>query len=158
MSSNSATARPFSWPLALLFFLVAYVIVTVLAAASTEVYRHIYQVPYAHELGVGLLEDPAFAATVPFHVLIMLLVWPAFAWLFLRSRGAQSTRPLAWAWLAAAVVVDFLGFVAIEHPWSLTTREFYVDYQPWITLIYAAIFASPWIGFALVRRGARSGR
>jgi hypothetical protein len=31
----------------------------------------------------------------------------------------------------------------IENPWSMSAREFYVDYQPWITLIYAAIFASP---------------
>ena len=32
-----------------------------------------------------------------------------------------------------------------------TFKEFYVDYQPWITLIYLAIFAGPVVGFFLMR-------
>jgi hypothetical protein len=50
--------------------------------------------------------------------------------------------------------VDFLGFVAIDHAWSLTPPEFYVDYQPWITLIYAVIFASPLLALAMLWRRA----
>ena len=46
------------------------------------------------------------------------------------------------------------GYYATKpwHPWSLTFKEFYVDYQPWITLIYIAIYASPFIayGFSLL--------
>ena len=33
-----------------------------------------------------------------------------------------------------------IGWVMIKHPWSLSFKEFYIDYQPWITLIYIAIF------------------
>ena len=34
---------------------------------------------------------------------------------------------------------------------GLTFKEFYVDYQPWITLIYIAIFLGPVVGFWLAR-------
>lgn len=50
------------------------------------------------------------------------------------------------------IVFDVFGWVLIKHPWSLSFKEFYVDYQPWITLIYIAIFAGPLVGywFALI--------
>ena len=90
----------------------------------------------------------------------MLLIWPLFAWLYFRRAGrsaasvsAREALHLSFFWLLGAVVVDFVGFVVIKNPWSLSPRQFYVDYQPWITLIYAAIFASPWI-YLLVARSA----
>ena len=42
--------------------------------------------------GQSILQAPAFVATVPYHVLIMLLVWPLFAWLYFRKR-----RPVQFA-------------------------------------------------------------
>ena len=53
-------------------------------------------------------------------------------------------------WTGICVVFDVFGWVLIRHPWSLTFHEFYIDYQPWITLIYLAIFAGPVIGFWLL--------
>lgn len=50
-------------------------------------------------------------------------------------------------WMGICIVVDVFGWVLIKHPWSLTFKEFYVDYQPWISLIYIAIFAGPVLGF-----------
>ena len=41
------------------------------------------------------------------------------------------------------------GWVIIKHPWSLTFKQFYIEYQPWITLIYIAIFVGPILGFLL---------
>lgn len=141
---------------ALAYFLVAYVVVTVLASGLTIAYGAINHSPEPHELGVGMLEAPAFVATVPYHVLIMLLIWPLFAWLYFRKRRTSSARQeskqtllLALLWLVSAMVVDFAGFVLIKNPWSMTPRELYVDYQPWITLIYASIFLSPWIRLAI---------
>lgn len=52
---------------------------------------------------------------------------------------------------AVPYVVDLIGWVLIKHPWRLTFKEFYVDYQPWITLIYIAIFLGPVAGYWLVR-------
>lgn len=52
-------------------------------------------------------------------------------------------------WAGICIAFDVVGWVLIKHPWSLSFKEFYVDYQPWITLIYIAIFLGPVIGFYL---------
>ncbi len=52
-----------------------------------------------------------------------------------------------WAWIC--IVFDVFGWVLIKHPWSLSFREFYIDYQPWIMLIYLAIFLGPLVGYWL---------
>jgi membrane-associated phospholipid phosphatase len=54
-------------------------------------------------------------------------------------------------WAIICIVSDLVGWVLIKHPWRLTFREFYIDYQPWITLIYLAIFAGPVVGFFATR-------
>ena len=54
-------------------------------------------------------------------------------------------------WSGICIVVDVFGWVIIKHPWSLSCKEFYIDYQPWISLIYIAIFLGPVIGFVFVR-------
>jgi hypothetical protein len=144
---------------ALACFVAAYVLVTVLASGLTIGYGAYRPLPEPEQLGVGMLEAPAFVATVPYHVLIMLLVWPLFAGLYFRWRRpgrigqeARQTGQLAALWLVAAIVTDYVGFVLIDNPWRMTARELYVDYQPWISLIYLSIFASPWIRLALSRR------
>jgi hypothetical protein len=43
------------------------------------------------------------------------------------------------------------AIIKIKHPYSLTPREFYVEYEPWIGLIYFAIFLSPFIRVGLSR-------
>lgn len=53
-------------------------------------------------------------------------------------------------WAGICIIFDVFGWVLVKHPWSLSFREFYVDYQPWITLIYAAIFLGPVIGYLLL--------
>jgi hypothetical protein len=143
---------------ALIYFSIAYGVVTVLATATTITYGMIYHSPQPEELGVSLLKAPSFVATVPYHVLIMLLVWPVFAWVYFRKRQQENqdkevreTLRLSFLWLAAAVIVDFVCFVLIKHPWSLTPHEFYVEYEPWISLIYISIFLSPLIRLALSR-------
>jgi hypothetical protein len=44
-------------------------------------------------------------------------------------------------WFFAAYIS--ITAVVIKHPWSLSPREFYVGYQPWITIVYALILACP---------------
>lgn len=146
---------------ALILFFIAYIIVTVLAAATTETYASIYHSPEP-TAGMSILQAPAFVTTVPYHVLIMLIVWPIFAWIYFKkpkqpnpSLQRTETLHLALTWLIAAIVVDFVGFVLIKNPYSLTPHEFYVIYQPWISFIYIAIFLSPFIRLWLLRLLAR---
>jgi hypothetical protein len=136
---------------ALIYFLIAYVLVTVLAAGLTITYATVNHSPEPQP-GMSILQAPAFVATVPYHVLIMLLIWPLFAWLYFRKRRpatsqeeSQQTLRLAMLWLISAMVADFVGFVLFKNAWSMTPHELYVVYQPWITLIYISIFLSPWI-------------
>jgi len=88
----------------------------------------------------------------------MLVVWPVFSWVYFRKRQQEiqgkevmETLRLSFFWLAAAMIVDFVCFVLIKHPYSLTPHEFYVEYQPWISLIYISIFLSPFIRLGLSR-------
>jgi len=144
---------------ALALFFAAYIIVTILAAATTECYGLISNLP-PPPADVSPVKTPVFLATVPYHVLIMLIVWTLFAWIYFRKRRNDhpnaekaETMNLAILWLVLAMAVDCVGFVLIKHPYSLSAQAFYVDYQPWISLIYAAIFLSPWIRLGLVRWG-----
>ena len=136
---------------ALVYFIIAYCIVTVMATATSITYGIINHSPEPPP-GVSILKAAEFVATVPYHVLIMLIVWPVFAWLYFRKRKNENytmelkeTLQLSSFWLISAILVDFVGFVLIKHPYSLTAYEFYVVYQPWISLIYISIFLSPYI-------------
>ena len=136
---------------AFIYFLIAYVLVSILASAVSETYAAVNHSPDPQP-GQSILQAPAFVATVPYHVLIMLLVWPLFAWLYFRKRRPsdpqqerKQTLQLGILWLLSAMLVDFVGFVLIKSPWTMTPHELYVIYQPWISLIYLSIFLSPWI-------------
>ena len=105
-------------------------------------------------------ESSRILATVPYHVLVMLIIWPIFAHLYFRkspkrnpAQQKQETFRLGLLWLALAMIVDYVSFVLIKTPFSLTFYQFYVDYQPWISLIYLAIFLSPWIRLGVVGLG-----
>jgi hypothetical protein len=140
-------------------FVAAYLIVTVLASAVTITYAAIEHTGAADAGAASPVLSPSFSATVPYHVMIMLLVWPVSAWIYLRPLRLADRRDrmrhtalLSTFWLLAAMAVDFLGFVVIKNPWSLTPHQFYVDYQPWITLIYVSIALSPWIALGAAGR------
>jgi hypothetical protein len=67
------------------------------------------------------------------------------------AAGVKTNSASAFLWLICAMVVDFVGFVLIKNPWSMTPHELYVEYQPWITLIYISIFLGPWIRLGVSR-------
>ncbi|WP_200331544.1 hypothetical protein [Leucobacter sp. L43] len=90
---------------------------------------------------------PAYTATLPFHPLYNIVVWPFIAWGYFHAAQPSSMWTAAIGvgivWTTVIILVDIPGWILIKHPWSLTWREFYVDYQPWITLVYLAILVSP---------------
>ena len=77
----------------------------------------------------------------------MLIVWPVFAGIYFRRRssGIKERWTLGTFWVVAAMLVDLICFVIVKSPYSFSFYEFYVLYQPWLTLIYLAIFLSPLI-------------
>src|ERR1700681_4243676 len=129
-----------------LYLFSAYCIVTALGVLLTIVFAMTLR-PFSSE-AVPMLQVPAYAMSVPFHPLLNLLVWPAFGWLYLRrstpniERQREAIR-LGLFWFLATAVIDLFGWVLVPHPWHMTFEQFYVGYQPWISLIYLVIFTSP---------------
>jgi len=101
----------------------------------------------------SMYDITAYRATVPYHALYNILIWPVFAWLALRplAPGSMWTAAvwLGLGWMLVTIVLDLVGWVLIRHPWRMSFKEMYVDYQPWLTLIYLAIAVSPLVPGAL---------
>jgi uncharacterized BrkB/YihY/UPF0761 family membrane protein len=131
---------------AIWYFVLAYWIVTILGILLTIAFMYIFNPPSPQELGVPASQAPAYLMTLPYHPLLNLF-WLPFAWLYLRgfaieSRGREALK-LGTFWAVICILIDLVGWILIPHPWAMTFKEFYIDYQPWITLIYLVIFFSP---------------
>lgn len=131
---------------AIWYFIAAYWVVTVLGILLTVAFAAIFKPPSPQELGVPFSQAPAYLMTLPYHPLLNLF-WLPFAWMYLRNfttdtRGREALK-LGAFWAILCILIDLVGWILIPHPWAMTFKEFYVDYQPWITLIYLIIFFSP---------------
>ncbi len=127
-------------------FVLAYWLVTILGVLLTIAFMYLYSPPSPQELGVTASQAPAYLMTIPYHPLLNLF-WLPFAWMYLRgftgvSRPSEALK-LGTFWVVICIVLDLVGWVLIKHPWAMTFKEFYIDYQPWITLIYLVIFLAP---------------
>ena len=135
----------------MLWFWIAYIIVTDIGVLHT-----IFNIKVLHMK--SMKESPGmgegYEKTKPWHPLYNVVVFPIFAYLYLHGLEIVTlTEVMATSliWGTITVVFDLFGWVLIKHPWSLTFREFYIDYQPWITLIYITIYASPFIAYGFMR-------
>lgn len=97
----------------------------------------------------------AYEKTKPFHPLYNLIVFPLFFWFYTMSLHdvaiSELILPVGLLWGTLTVIIDLFGWVIIKHPWSLSFKEFYCDYQPWITLTYIIIYLSPALAFVIIR-------
>jgi hypothetical protein len=149
MGTNHAHKRrvlPRRLGMATIYLFLAYWIVTALGILLTIVFAMTFR-PFS-SVAVPMLQVPAYVMSVPFHPLLNLLVWPVFGWLYLRratptfEKQGEAVR-LGFFWFLATAVIDLFGWVLVPHPWHMTLAQFYVGYQPWISLIYLVIFISP---------------
>ena len=134
----------------MLWYWAAYFIVTGIGVLHT-----VFNITLLHmgsmKEGPGMGEG--YEKTKPWHPLYNVIVFPIFAFLYfngLESITFSNVIATSLIWGTITVVFDVFGWVVIKHPWSLSFREFYIDYQPWITLIYATIYASPFIAYGLM--------
>ncbi len=133
--------------MSMLWFWTAYVIVTLIGIGHTVfniTVLHMKSMKDSPGMGEG------YEKTKPWHPLYNIILFPLCGWLYMRGL-AQPTLTEALlcglVWVGICIAVDLVGWVLIRHPWSLTFKEFYIDYQPWISLIYLAIFLGPVIGY-----------
>jgi hypothetical protein len=142
---------------AIVTFVAAYIVVTILGIALSVFIGVVGHMPQNDEP----MKNEAYLVSERFLPLLNLLVWGMFAWVYFRKRkgDGELTRLQgeAWAlgafWLAAAVVVDYVGFVLIKNPISLSPHDFYIGQFPWIYLIYVAVLLSPFCYLIFASRG-----
>ena len=97
-----------------------------------------------HSMGEG------YEKTKPWHPLYNIVLFSLFGWLYMIGLDSPSLSEAfitGSIWAGICILFDVFGWVLIKHPWSLSFKEFYVDYQPWITMIYLAIFLGPIVGY-----------
>ena len=134
----------------MIWYWIAYFIVTSIGILHTIfniVVLHMKSMKNSPGMGEG------YEKTKPWHPLYNIIIFPIFAYLYLNGLEAITLSNVIYTsfiWGTTTVVFDVIGWVLIKHPWSLTFKEFYIDYQPWITLIYMAIYASPFISYAIM--------
>ena len=135
--------------MSMLWFSISYVIVTLIGVGHT-----IFNILVLHmksmKDGPGMGEG--YEKTKPWHPLYNIILFSLFGYLYMHGLAVPTMMEAVITgavWAGICIVFDLLGWVIIKHPWSLTFKEFYIDYQPWITLIYIAIFLGPIVGFAL---------
>lgn len=134
-----------------LWYFAAYVLVTL-----TGVLHTVFNITVLHMK--SMMDSPGmgegYERTKPWHPLYNIIIFPPFAYLYLAGLHTVTFQTAVWTgllWGTVTIVIDVIGWVLIKHPWSLTFKEFYVDYQPWITLIYLTIYASPLIAFGVMK-------
>lgn len=138
------------------YFISAYIIVTILAYLASYLVSVIIKLP-PDPPGGNMFDSPEFVKSVPYHLLINLLVWTAFSYIYFRSnqkRGFNTTAPiyLGLYWLLAAMLTDLVFFVLIPSPVALSFHQFYVEYQPWISITYLIVFISPLLSYKLIKK------
>lgn len=135
----------------LLWLLIGYVIVTWIGVGHTVFNVKVLNMKSMKE-SAGLGE--AYEKTKPWHPLYNIIIFPIFGYLYMSglSEVSLQTALVAGAiWAVVSILIDLIGWVLIPHPLRLTFKQFYIEYQPWITLIYIAIFLGPVIGYLFAR-------
>ncbi len=130
----------------MLWFWVCYILVTLVGMFHTIFNIYVLHMKPMDKTSMG----EGYEKTKPWHPLYNIILFTIFGWLYMRGLAYPTiTEALITVsiWVGICIVFDLIGWVIIKHPWSLTFKQFYCEYQPWITLIYLAIFLGPVFGY-----------
>lgn len=133
----------------MLCFWICYALVTAVGILHTVFNIYVLHLKPKDDKSMG----EAYEKTKPWHPLYNIVLFSVFGFIYMRSLNAPTLHEslLTGAiWSAICILFDLFGWVMVKHPWSLNFREFYIDYQPWITFIYLAIFAGSLVGILLL--------
>jgi hypothetical protein len=141
---------------ALVLFLLAYVVVTVIAEGFSMAVDAL-----AHsDLDPNGAHTTSYVLSQRFYPLLNFFIWTAFGRLYFgdvrldaRERRREAVRVGA-LWLALALVVNFIGLALIERPFALAANAFDEGRFPWAFLIYLVVFSGPLCAAALKMRRA----
>lgn len=134
----------------MLWYWLAYFLVTFIGMLHTVfniTVLHMHSMNDSPGMGEG------YEKTKPWHPLYNIVIFPLFACFYfngLETLTLSNAIATSIIWGTVTVIFDLIGWVLIKHPWSLSFKEFYIDYQPWITMIYMTIYASPFIAYGIL--------
>ena len=134
--------------LSMLCFWVCYIVVTLVGIMHTIFNIYVLKMKPMDDTSMG----EGYERTKPWHRLYNIVLFSLSGWLYMEGIATPSIKEAlitGLIWAGICIVFDVFGWVLIRHPWSLSFKGFYVDYQPWITLIYFAIFLGPIVGYLL---------
>lgn len=138
----------------LLCFFIGYIVITWIGFSHTVFnikVLHMKSMKESGGKGKGLGE--AYNKTKPWHPLYNLIILPIFAYMYFKELDVVTLSNViatSILWGTSAIVIDLFGWVLIKHPLSLSFRRFYIEYQPWITLVYVVMYASPFITYGIM--------
>lgn len=136
--------------LSLLLYFIAYILVTDIGIIHTIFNIKVLKMKSMKESeGMG----EGYEKTKPYHPLYNLIIFPIFSYLYLHSINNLVFNDViinSIVWGIITIILDLVFWVLIKHPWSLSFKEFYKNYQPWLTIIYIIIFLSPFIGYLFI--------
>lgn len=135
--------------MSMLLFWISYILVTLIGILHTVFNIYVLHMKPMDEKTMG----EGYEKTKPWHPLYNIISFSIFGYLYMNSLENPTIREALTTggiWTGICIVFDLFGWVIVKHPWSLSWKEFYIDYQPWISFIYLAIFLGPVIGFWLV--------
>ena len=145
---------------AILYLLAAYFVTTIFGALLSIVLGYALGLPSYVEAGMKPSQSPAYKVTEPFQPLLCLIFYSFFAFRRLRAVAKEELHKeafrLSYVGSIGSILIDFVSFVLIPHSYAFTPREFYFDYQPWISIIYLVIFISPLLVMFTMRRRENS--
>ena len=136
--------------LSMLWFWICYILVTLIGILHTIFNIYVLHMKPMDENSMGEADE----RTKPWHPLYNIVLFTVFGYLYMSGLENQTIIEAfitGAIWTGICIVFAVFGWVIIQHPWSLTFKEFYIDYQPWITFIYIAIFLGPILGFLITR-------
>lgn len=133
----------FNWRRALGTFVLAYIAITIAGTALSLAIAAILHTPNTAEP----LQNVAYLLSERVLPMLNLLIWMSFSWMYFKERRdkrdlLREALALGGFWLLIALPVDWLGFVVIKSPLSLSPHDFYIGQFPWIYLIYVAVLFS----------------
>ncbi len=130
----------------MIWFWLAYVLVTIVGIIHTVFNIYVLHMKPMDDKSMG----EGYEKTKPWHPLYNIILFTIFGFIYMRGLDNPTITEsfiTGLIWTSICIIFDVFGWVIIKHPWSLSFKEFYIDYQPWITLIYIAIFLGPVLGY-----------
>ena len=90
-------------------------------------------------------EIKPYVKTIPYHPLYNIVVWPIISHFYFLNQTPSIERALSlgFSFMSITMVLDYVMWVLIKHPLSMSIEEFYVKSQPSLALCYLVTFISP---------------